>query len=258
MADTRNEFTPDPRVTGFDMDGLGSASDERPLAPLPGDEYDDLVAKYRVLVPLVRTVYPRIVMMLLGFCVLSGLAVLWKGNQPPPSPRVILIKKLCSAKDWKECANPQYNIGQLLPVDKNQEAQNIIAKALLPVIIHQAFEISTANEDHFNWTHFVLPYLASGSQARGYFYNYIQKNELATVAAASTIAVHVDPVNDPAIPGHYFVGWTMTVYKRGTAQATQTLHSDAEVRVIFTTPSDLNQSGMMITQFVSVQNPNGQ
>jgi hypothetical protein len=145
-----------------------------------------------------------------------------------------------------QCDHTSTDVSDLLPIQKDANAQDAIVRAQLPVILRECFSITTSTDTVSNIHDLCNPYLDEHSQAYAWFADYFKKNNVAKLAVTQTNSVIVDPIQAPTQLGQYVVGYTVTA-SNGTEKAAT--HYLATVAIHFVQPSTKNTAGMKLYQY---------
>lgn len=247
-------------TTGYDKRAFDVPPlDDHPnMPPLPNDGYPDILGKFEQMAHLptmaIKWGFPP-----LGLAVLLLSIIAFAGWHQPEkvvyhevtvychdrgAAPLTLNKNPNAPSAAPTCHNRQVDLGTFLDLTRDQQAQILVAQGMLPIIIHSAFTIDSADTNNYNWGNFVLPYLQPNSQAATYLHGYLSNTVPAQIAANQTVAVRVDAPGDPAQPNTYTVGW---INKISNGFKTKYQHITATITVTFGPKTTANQWGLYVT-----------
>lgn len=231
---------------GFTPEAFDASRSDLELAPLPEDSFGDALDRIDALVETVKLLFRWLIRPLAVIGCLLALAAVVAVRQLSVKPNVVpyvqVVRERCL--DMK-CRSIERDVSALQPVATDERSKDIVARALLPVIVHQMFAVSTPQQDQYDWSHDVLPFIATNSPAATFAATYLQKNQIGAFAGHGTVNVSVDPVDPPSEPNVYLVSWTMqTVALDGTAAQAQ--RSFARITLKWGTPTGDNRNGLLL------------
>lgn len=247
---------------GYNEGAFDASASDREIPPLPDDGFPDylnLAERERQVFDMMMKWYVRPSAVALVFLTVAvAILVRVNGAKPNVMPYVQTITRTIQCKDV-HCTKTATNedLSNLVPVSKNEQAQEAVARAILPQMIHQAFTISQPKQDQFDWTNYVEPFIRPNSQAANFFLTYLQQPSLVGLASkGDSTVVTVDPVGAPQSPGVYFVGWVLQVEDHnGTLNPPQRFF--ANVTVEWGDPTELNRDGLYVVKVESTQENGG-
>lgn len=254
--------------TGFDK----RAFDNRPIEqhpdvpPLPNDDFPDILGKFEQ-VAKVATLAIKFGFPPLGIgIIVLGIIAYWgwhrqaeivtheitvychdgvaRSRTQSKRAQALPAQDPNAAPPSSACNNKTVALSTLLDLTRDQQAQILVSQGMLPVIIHSAFTIDSADTNEYNWANFVLPYLDPNSQAASYLNNYLSKIVPGQIAQQQSVAVRVDSIGDPPQPNTYTVGW---VAKVSNGYTTKYQHVTATITITFGPKTSKNSWGLYVT-----------
>lgn len=244
--------------TGFDGRAFEPASSEREIDVIPEDPFPDFYDRLESTVATIRLQFNWLARPSAIVNVFLAIAVAVLARQLVAKPNVMPFVQTVHERCLDpKCKNTAVDVSELQPLDQNEKAQTIVAQAMLPVIFHQMFTVSTPDQDRYDWNMFVVPFLEVGSPASQFATQYLQKNRIAQFAANGMEQVTVDPVSPPTEPNTYLVSWTMqSVSLDGSVGPKQ--RNFARVIVKWGDRTGENRDGMYLHSIELVQSGQGQ
>jgi hypothetical protein len=240
------------------------AVEEADFAPLPNDGFSDVLGRFEQITKSLTLALKYLVPGLVIALIVSSSSA-WAGWHRPQQAVYHEVVVYChdtpaarsrgargsngitwnpNAPSSPQCQNGTISLDSLLDLTKDQKAQIAISKAMLPIIVHNAFTIGSADTNLYGWANFVLPYLKEGSPAANYLSDYLHKDVAAQIQAQQTVTVRVDTIPDPSIPGQYTVGW---ISKISNGVQTAYRHTTATINVEFGPVTKLNTWGIYLS-----------
>ncbi|MHB8461126.1 MAG: VirB8 family type IV secretion system protein [Vulcanimicrobiaceae bacterium] len=212
-------------------------------SPATRDGFDDRLGHFAQTTMLAQLAIRFVVPALAIACVVLTFALVAIARRPP-AVYLKTITVTCRAVGKDPCAQRSAQLGDLLPLTTDQQAQIVLAQNLIPIIIHAAFTVDSADTNSYNFSTFVSPYVAPHSEAETVLRKYLNTDVPRQIQANQTVEIRVDRIAAPTVPGTYFVGWTT---KTSDGQHTAFSHQTATVNVSIGAATATNQYGIFVT-----------
>jgi len=191
---------PSPNSPAFKSAAFDARTSDRSGEPLPEDIYGSVFDRFDAALEtnklLLKWLIAPALIALVCLSIAVPIALRQLSGKPNVMPYVQLVVERCLDP---KCKNFVTEKSDIKPVTDTAQSQDIVARGLIPNIIHQMFTVSTPSQDQYDWSNDVLPYLEPRSPAASFAATYLEKNKIGSFASKGTVSVHVDSASPKTV-----------------------------------------------------------